>query len=417
MTQDSRDTRLAPRYILPARALWLALTAVTIAVYAVTLPIYYTTLQGICLSGSCSDQRLNAAQAIGWSNFGYTMSDFAALMIGVYVVFGAFFLATGVLIFLRKSDDWLALFVSLTLIIFGMITFQSDTTVLPPGTLLRTLAEWLMYLGNVAIFVFFAIFPSGRPVPRWIWVFSAVWAVYEFFEQIVPGLLGQPSRLVPTLNALLFLTMVASSVFAQIYRYRFVSNPREKQQTKWVVYGTSLGVGSFFVLVTLFGFIPQRDLDVRAFVFGNIFLYLTLLFVPLSITIAILRSRLWDIDILIRRTVTYTIVVALLTVVYFGSVILFQRVFAGIVGDNSEILTVLSTLAIAVLFIPLRNRVQNAIDKRFNRQKYDAAQILRHFAETVRDETDLEKLTAELVNVVNETMQPKSVSVWLKKEK
>jgi hypothetical protein len=115
--------------------------------------------------------------------------------------------------------------------------------------------------------------------------------------------------------------------------------------------------------------------------------------------------------------VTYAIVVTLLLAVYFGSVILLQQFFANITGARSEVITVLSTLAIAALFIPLRNRVQSAIDKRFNRKKYNAQLVLQNFALTVRDETDLEKLSAELLNVVNETMQPKSVSLWLKQEK
>src|SRR4030095_6051982 len=118
-------------------------------------------------------------------------------------------------------------------------------------------------------------------------------------------------------------------------------------------------------------------------------------------TLAIFRSRLWEIDILIRRTVTYTLVVGMLAMVYFGIVILLQRVFSLVIG---------------ALSVPLRNRIQSGIDKRFNRKRYDAQKVLEGFARTVRDETDLDKLTSELVNVVQETMQPKSVSVWLKKE-
>lgn len=139
----------------------------------------------------------------------------------------------------------------------------------------------------------------------------------------------------------------------------------------------------------------------------------------ITLAIAILRYRLFDIGIIVRRTVAYALVTALLLGIFFGSVILLQLVFAGIFPDlaKSEIVTVLSTLAIAALFVPLRNWIQAAIDRRFNRKKYDAQQVLQKFSETVRDETDLDKLTAELIHVVDETMQPKSVSVWLKKDK
>lgn len=140
---------------------------------------------------------------------------------------------------------------------------------------------------------------------------------------------------------------------------------------------------------------------------------LTFLFLPLSIGIAIVRYRLWDIDVIVRKTLTYALVAALLAIMYFGLVILLQQLFAAVSNQRSEFITVLSTLAIAALFVPLRNRVQAMIDKRFYRKKYDAQQVLQRFSETVRDETDLEKLTNELLSVVNETMQPKSLALWL----
>jgi hypothetical protein len=135
---------------------------------------------------------------------------------------------------------------------------------------------------------------------------------------------------------------------------------------------------------------------------------------PISVGIAILRYRLWDIDILIRKTLTYAVLAALLAVVYFGSIVLLQQVFAAVSGQRTEVITVVSTLIIAALFIPLRNRIQSAIDRRFYRRKYDAQKVLNDFGVTVRDETDLEKLTGSLIAVVEETMQPRTVGIWLK---
>jgi hypothetical protein len=134
---------------------------------------------------------------------------------------------------------------------------------------------------------------------------------------------------------------------------------------------------------------------------------------PIGVGFAILRYRLYDIDIIIRKTLQYAVLSALLALVYFGSVILLQTLF-GAAMEDSPLLIVLSTLLIAGLFTPLRRKVQEVIDRRFFRQKYNAEQVLERFARTARDEVDLEALTAELVQVAEETMRPERVSVWLK---
>ncbi len=139
-------------------------------------------------------------------------------------------------------------------------------------------------------------------------------------------------------------------------------------------------------------------------------------FVYLSIGVAILRSCLFDIDIIIRRTLIYSVLTAILALFYFGAVIVLQQLFHVITGAGDDLAIIVSTLVLAALFNPLRRRVQDAIDHRFFRRKYDAARVLAQFAATARDEVELSKLTERLVEVVQETMQPAHVSLWLVKK-
>ncbi|MFZ1598968.1 MAG: hypothetical protein WAW26_24225, partial [Anaerolineae bacterium] len=144
------------------------------------------------------------------------------------------------------------------------------------------------------------------------------------------------------------------------------------------------------------------------------------LWMPLyfGLAIAILRYRLWDLDVVIRKTLVYTALTALLALIYFGGVVLLQRLFGALTGvAQSPLAVVVSTLAIAALFTPLRRRIQDTIDRRFFRKKYDSQRVLAQFAQTARDETDLDTLTGELARVVQETLQPEGVSVWLRRTK
>ena len=187
--------------------------------------------------------------------------------------------------------------------------------------------------------------------------------------------------------------------------------PLARAQMRWLALGFGLGfILPLVVMIASFELFtindPRRDAII---VIGN----LALLILPVCLAIGILRYRLFDIDVIIRRTTSYALITGLLALVYFGSIVILQRLLTPFTGD-SDIAVVLSTLLIAVLVLPLRRRVQETIDRRFFRKKYDAEKVLNQFAATARDETDLDTLTAELVRVIQETMEPEHVSVWLK---
>jgi hypothetical protein len=174
---------------------------------------------------------------------------------------------------------------------------------------------------------------------------------------------------------------------------------------KWLLLTVGIPIALFLIL-SLYEEVSGNE--PANFIWGAVYLM-----IPIGLGISLLRYKMFDVDTVIRKTAVYTILTVLLALVYFGLVIVLQRLLLPMTGDATPVV-VLSTLLIAALFMPLRRRVQAFIDRRFYRRKYDAEQVLARFAAAARDETDLDALTAELVRVIEETMQPERVSIWLR---
>jgi hypothetical protein len=321
------------------------------------------------------------------------------------------YVSVGVVLFWRKSDDRMALLASISLVLFPVAFSQEIVGTLPPAWTLPSAG--VVFLGDVCIGLFFYLFPSGWFVPRWTRWLALGWIAYWGLDLFVPFF---GNLLLGFLSFVLLLGLIVSLVAVQVYHYRRVSTPVERQQTKWGVFGIALALGSYVIGSTvLYVLVPLLfSLSPLYYMIGQTLLSLLFLLFPISLGFAILRSRLWDIDILINRTLVYGMLTVILTGVYVGLVIGLQALLRGIISQESSVAIVISTLAIAALAQPLRRRIQRLIDRRFYRNKYDAAKTVAAFSATLRQEVDLEQLREQLLAVVQETMQPSYVSLWLR---
>jgi hypothetical protein len=403
--------RLHGRWLVLARGVWLALVILTLAIFFASLPVYVAQLQTPCAPTACQYQQLTHSQAETLKGIGLSLGDYAAFTVGLLLVTIVVCLVVSTLMIWRRPDDRMAVLVALLLVTFG----PTGVTATAPAASPWLLPDECVTSLTTAFFVLvFLLFPSGRFVPHWMrWtlvVFLAVQVPFTFFPN-APFMLNTSFF---QLDWLVFLGQLATVAFVQLYRYRRVSSPRERQQTKWVVFGLAVPIAVIVlvdVLALLFPVAVEHD-ALAVLAYNEVGFLLLLL--PLSFGFAMLRSRLWDIDVLINRTLVYGTLTVLLTGVYIGLIIGLSALLRGIISQDNGVAIVLSTLAIYVLFQPLRRRLQAIIDRRFYRRKYDAAKTLEAFSATLRHEVDLSQLREHLLAVVQETMQPTQVSLWVR---
>jgi hypothetical protein len=318
----------------------------------------------------------------------------------------------GWLIFWRRSEEVMALFVALLLVTYAQVNTSAVLAFTSPSWLVP--AKLVILISGSSTSLLFYLFPNGRFVPGWTRWLALLVVLDQLLIEVTPAASPLNSS---WLSVLVPLILGGTMLFAQLYRYRRVSPPRERQQTKWVVFGMAVAMVGVLALLVAYLSIPTFSVAGAVYQFVNTPVFLVvMLFIPVSIGMAILRSRLWDIDLIINRTLVYGTLTVILAVVYFGLVIGLEslvRLVTGTISDQPLIL-VASTLAIAALFQSVRTRLQRLIDRRFYRRKYDAAKTLAAFNATLRHEVDLDQLREELLAVVEETMQPSHVSLWLR---
>ena len=409
MTTSTAGLRGWP--LLVARLLVFTALAATIALFVLALPQSLTNLATPCADpqNQCLIAPAQVAP-LGRIDVAPLALAVAAIALSCLVLL----LVNGVAAVLlwRRSNDAMALLVALTLILAPM-NFTPVLHVLSSRNgILQVPAAILGAASSLSLLLLILLFPSGRFVPRWVWIPGLL---LVFFGSPLGDMISLP--LPEGFGALLILGLLLCIGAGQIYRYWRVSTEVERQQTKWVVYGFIFFIGInqlFWQPYVLIPALHQPDSLYLLLSYPDDFFAISILVV--SFGIAILRYRLYDIDILIRRTLIYGTLTILLALVYFGLVIGLQALFHWITGQvsQSSVAIVASTLAIAALFQPLRRRIQRIIDRRFYRRKYDATKTVEAFSATLRNEVDLSQLRQHLLDVVQETMQPAHVSLWLR---
>jgi hypothetical protein len=352
-----------------ARAFWLACLLLSLYVFIISNPSRYRQIQdAFTLNGSALEQ------------LGFTRQSLPSYMILLDTLTFSVYALVGALIFARKSADGVALFGSLALVTAGFTIARPADALFFVPLHMRLPILLLFMLGTWSLLVFLYVFPDGHFSPhwmRWVALLTAGLPVGVYLSQILSL---RPQSWPPPGIAIATLPAIALSVLAQVYRYRHVANRSQKQQTKWVVYGLGVGasamVGFQLLVPVLIPAVHVPGPERAAYiVLGVPLFYAGLLALPVTIAMSVLRYRLWEIDLIIRRTLIYGATTAALAGLFAATITLSQKLLLFLTGQQSDLAAVIATLLVVAVFTPIKDALQRWIDRRLESGAVPAARL------------------------------------------
>lgn len=384
-----------------ARALWLAGVILGIAVLVVGI-----------LGMRPSSFGLEPPGPVGLSEavtYGYYQ---VMLSLAMDILFAAVFLAVALVIAWRRSADAYALAVSLALILYGITGTLSVQALQQAEGAWGWLAHFLNMASTASVPILAYLFPDGKFVPRWTRWLALLWATLGLAATFVRAL--DPYTWAPWYLYALMLLGLATALAAQVYRYRRASTPAQRQQTKWVVFGFGAAILGFAAVSALLWLTPwARGVAFLQFLYAHWSFYLSQLIVPLCIGFSVLRYRLWDIDLVINRTVVYTITVGLLVILFYFLSNAGDRVVKSVLGQASAAAPLASALVSAMVFSPLKERTQSYVDQRFYREKVNLQTAFADFSHEIRRLTNVDGLLQTLVDTVADLLHVQHAAVYV----
>jgi signal transduction histidine kinase len=404
MMNSSILQSISRHWLTLARVFQILIICLTIGLFIINIPLNYEQRSTICETDPCPPNQLSIRSVQELENVGMSVHDLVTLTISLDTFIAVIFTACAIIIFIRKPNDLFTIFVTIMLVTFGTATFTGGMRGIASAyPQLEWLTQTIAMIGSVGILAFFFVFPNGRFIPRWTVAIFIGWFLFQLPRYYFPN-----SLLIlhgdSTIYNLLFIAFFLSGVTAQIYRYIRISNAVERQQTKWVIYGLTIGMGGYLVLRTLSilvsdprgsGLLVSLTLVIASTCF--------ILLIPISITIAVIRYRLWDINPIINRTLVYGALSALTIVFYILAVGSFANYFQS--RNANFVVAFLATGVIAFLFEPLRERLQRAVNRLMYGERDDPATVLTRLSQRLDSALAPDSVLQTIVETLAQTLR------------
>ena len=388
-----------------ARVIQVVIICLTVGLFIASVPINYEQRSIVCKAQPCASDILAPGSEQALDRIGLSVRAFVTMVMVLDVIVALTYTVCAIVIFIRKPNDLLTIFVTIMLVTFGVGTFTGAIrgfATAYPG--MAWIVATIGLIGNCSILAFLFVFPNGRFTPRWTAIILAVYVLIQLPRYYIPGSQLNITNSSPFLYNLLFIGLNVSGLGAQIYRYRRISNAIEKQQTKWVVYGLTIGVGGYMV-IRLFSLLIRdpngSGLPVTLAI--SITAILLMLLLPISISIAVMRYRLWDINPIINRTLVYGALSASTIALYILAVGFFSSYFQH--NQASFIVPFVATGVIAILFEPLRERLQRGVNRLMYGERDDPATVLTRLSQRLDEAIEPATVLPTIVETVAQTLR------------
>jgi len=388
-----------------ARLLQIVIICLTVGLFVASIPLNFEQRTIVCKAQPCPPEQLAPGSEQALNRIGLSVNAFVTMVIILDIIVALTYTICAIVIFIRKPNDLLTIFVTIMLVTFGVGTF---TGAIHGFAIAYPRMEWIVaaiaMIGNCSILAFLFVFPNGRFTPRWTVIILAFYVLIQLPHYYFPDSKWNLIISSPLIYNLLFIGLNLSGLATQVYRYRRISNPIEKQQTKWVVYGLTIGVGGYMVirLFSLLNRDPNGSGLLITIVISIIAIFLMLL-PPVSISIAVMRYRLWDINPIINRTLVYGALSASTIALYVIAVGFFSSYFQH--NQVSFIVPFIATGVIAVLFEPLRERLQRGVNRLMYGERDDPGTVLTRLSQRLGESIEPATVLPTIVETVAQTLR------------